>query len=204
MPIVIYTLILFFTLLIVSQIFLATFHSSVIEGLENGFQSFSDPANAASNAFASLQQKASTGAQQVTQSFSDPANAASNAFASLQQKASTGAQQVTQSFSDPANAASNAFASLQQKASTGSQQIENGFQPYDPNNASILAQQNAGNIEVLKQQIDSLNSLNNEVQDISGNVAKLQSQVTQLIGAQQQYVQQVTPSTTPTITGATT
>jgi len=175
MPIVIYTLILFFTLLIVSQIFLATFHSSVIEGLENGFQSFSDPANAASNAFASLQQKASTGSQQVTQSFSNPTNAASNAITSLQQK-----------------------------ASTGSQQIENGFQPYDSNNAYILAQQNAGNIEVLKQQIDSLNSLNNEVQDISGNVAKLQSQVTQLIGAQQQYVQQVTPSTTPTITGATT
>lgn len=90
---------------------------------------------------------------------------------------------------------------------TASQPVTYQYQPYDtnnPNNVLILAQQNAGNIQALKQQMDSLNSLNNEVQDISGNVAKLQSQVAQVIGAQQQYVQQVTPSTTPSITGATT
>ena len=79
------------------------------------------------------------------------------------------------------------------------------YQPYDtnnPNNAFILAQQNAGNIQVLKQQLDGLMSLNNEVQDISGNVAQLQTQVTGIVAAQQQYAQKVTPKTPPVITGA--
>jgi ABC-type phosphate/phosphonate transport system substrate-binding protein len=115
MPIVIYTLILFFTILIISQIFLASFHSSVIEGLE--------------------------------------------------------------------------IASPQ-------------YQPYNPNNAFILAQQNAGNIEVLRQQIEDLSPLSKEVQDISGNVAELQSQLHSMAAAQQQYAQQMLPSKTPTITGA--
>ena len=85
----------------------------------------------------------------------------------------------------------------QPSSSTSSQ-----YQPYNSSNALILAQQNAGNIEVLKQQLDGLMSLNQEVQDISGNVAALQAQVTGIIQAQQQYAQQMTPSTTPTITGA--
>lgn len=79
------------------------------------------------------------------------------------------------------------------------------YQPYntnDPNNALILAQQNAGNISVLKQQIDELNGLNNEVQDISGNVIELQGQVSQIVAAQQQYATQMTGGTTPNITGA--
>ena len=76
------------------------------------------------------------------------------------------------------------------------------YQPYNSSNALILAQQNAGNIEVLKQQLDGLMTLNQEVQDISGNVAALQAQVTGIIQAQQQYAQQMTPNTTPTITGA--
>ena len=33
------------------------------------------------------------------------------------------------------------------------------YQPYDPNNPAILAQQNAGNIQVLKGQIDELNGI---------------------------------------------
>ena len=78
------------------------------------------------------------------------------------------------------------------------------YQPYnmnDPNNAMILAQQNAGNIQVLKQQIDDLSGLNKEVQDISGNVATLQTQVTGLISAQTQYAQNMAPKTTPKISG---
>jgi len=85
----------------------------------------------------------------------------------------------------------------QSSSSTSSQ-----YQPYNSSNALILAQQNAGNIQVLKQQLDGLMTLNQEVQDISGNVAALQAQVTGIIQAQQQYAQQMTPSTTPTITGA--
>jgi predicted RND superfamily exporter protein len=72
----------------------------------------------------------------------------------------------------------------------------------DPNNAMILAQQNAGNIQVLKQQMDDLNNLNQEVQDISANVVLLQSQVTTIAQAQQQYTSQMAANPTPQISGA--
>lgn len=78
------------------------------------------------------------------------------------------------------------------------------YQPYDmnnPNNALILGQQNAGNIQVLKQQVDSVLGLNKEVQDLSGNVATLTTQVTNLIEAQQQYAQNNLPSSPPEVTG---
>jgi hypothetical protein len=79
------------------------------------------------------------------------------------------------------------------------------YQPYntnDPNNALILAQQNAGNISVLKEQLDELNGLNKEVQDISGNVIALQDQVSQMVAAQQNYSTQMTGGSAPNITGA--
>ena len=82
----------------------------------------------------------------------------------------------------------------------------NTYQPYDtnnPNNALILAQQNAGNITVLQQEITSLNGLNQEVQDISGNVASLQSQVNSLVKAQNDYANNMTGGTEPQITGTT-
>lgn len=85
---------------------------------------------------------------------------------------------------------------------SGSQQ----YQPYDtsnPNNVMILAQQNAGNIQVLKQQVDGVLGLNQEVQDMSGNLATLTTQVSNLMEAQQQYVQTNLPSSPPQITGAT-
>lgn len=79
------------------------------------------------------------------------------------------------------------------------------YQPYDtnnPNNALILAQQNAGNIQVLKQQITDLSSLKTQVQTNTSNVASLQKQVNGMVGAQQQYAQNMTSKTPPTITGA--
>jgi hypothetical protein len=82
--------------------------------------------------------------------------------------------------------------------------MDNVYQEYDthdPNNVMILAQQNAGNIQVLKQQLDSLLGLNEEVKDISGNVVLLQQQVNSLVEAQQNYATQMTPSSTPNITG---
>jgi predicted RND superfamily exporter protein len=80
------------------------------------------------------------------------------------------------------------------------------YQPYDmnnPNNALILGQQNAGNIQVLKQQVDKLVGLDKEVQDISGNLVTLTSQVTKLMETQQQYAKSNLPSSPPVITGAT-
>lgn len=79
------------------------------------------------------------------------------------------------------------------------------YKPYDtnnPSNALILAQQNAGNIEYIKQRLDSVQGLSQEVQDISGNVVTLQGQVTQLVMAQKQYADQMTGGTPPNITGA--
>ena len=82
--------------------------------------------------------------------------------------------------------------------------MDNEYQNYntnDPNNVMILAQQNAGNIQVLKQQLDSLLGLDQQVKDISGNVILLQQQVNDLVQAQQNYATQMTPSTTPDISG---
>ena len=81
--------------------------------------------------------------------------------------------------------------------------LEN-YKTYDtnnPSNALILAQQNAGNIEYIKQRLDSVEGLDKEVQDISGNVITLQDQVNQLVSAQQQYATQLTGGTPPNITG---
>mgnify|MGYP003350864330 CR=1 FL=1 len=84
--------------------------------------------------------------------------------------------------------------------------LENQYQPYDtnnPNNALILAQQNAGNISFLKQRLDALTGINQQVQDLSGNVQSLQTQVNGLVQAQQDYANQMTGGTPPTITGTT-
>jgi hypothetical protein len=78
------------------------------------------------------------------------------------------------------------------------------YKPYDSNDASILSQQNAGNISVLEKQVTNLNGLNQQVQDLSGNVAGLQEQVNNLVTAQNQYASQMAPSTPPDISGTTT
>lgn len=83
-------------------------------------------------------------------------------------------------------------------------QISQQYKPYDlnnPNNALILSQQNAGNIQVLKQQMDGVFNLNNKVRDLSGNLTELQNQVSSLMVQQQQYVQSKLPETTPEISG---
>ena len=71
-----------------------------------------------------------------------------------------------------------------------------------PQNALILAQQNAGNIEYLKKKTDDLQNMNSIVSDLSGNVASLQQQVNGLVSAQQQMVTQMTGGSPPDITGA--
>lgn len=80
------------------------------------------------------------------------------------------------------------------------------YKNYDTNNpanALILAQQNAGNIEYIKQRLDTVQGMYQQVQDLSGNVVALQDQVTGLISAQQDYATQMTGGVAPDITGAT-
>ena len=73
----------------------------------------------------------------------------------------------------------------------------------DPQNALILAQQNAEDIVSINQNINSIQGLYKEVQDISGNVVTLQGQVTSLVNAQKDYASNITGGTTPNITGTT-
>lgn len=83
-------------------------------------------------------------------------------------------------------------------------QRQQQYKPYDlnnPNNALILSQQNAGNIQVLKQQMDGIFNINNKVRDLSGNLTELQNQVSDLLVQQQQYVQSKLPTSTPEISG---
>jgi len=72
----------------------------------------------------------------------------------------------------------------------------------DPNNVMILAQQNAGNIEVLKQQFDKISGLKQHVEDMSGNIDNLTQQVNDLVQSQQDYLAQNLPSEPPEVTGA--
>lgn len=78
----------------------------------------------------------------------------------------------------------------------------NNYKPYDSKDPLILAQQNAGNIEFLKQRIDTLQNTSQQVQDLSGNVLALQQQVNGLVTAQQQYATQIAGNEPPAITGA--
>ena len=70
----------------------------------------------------------------------------------------------------------------------------NNYQEYDGNDALILSKQNAANIEFLKKQFDGINGLQDEVDDMSGNVAALQTQVDGLVQGQQDYTSNVTSS----------
>jgi hypothetical protein len=82
--------------------------------------------------------------------------------------------------------------------------INQVYRQYDKeisNNTFMLAQQNAGNIEYLKQRMDSVQGMNQQVQDLSGNVDLLQTQVDGLMQAQQDYVNQMTGGTAPEVTG---
>jgi len=73
----------------------------------------------------------------------------------------------------------------------------------DPNNALILAQQNAGNISYLKKRMDDVQGMYQTVQDLSGNYQSLQDQVNSLVSSQQDYANQMTGGTAPVVTGAT-
>ena len=78
------------------------------------------------------------------------------------------------------------------------------YKPYnlnDPNNALILSQQNAGNIEVLKGRIDTLDGLKEKVDNNIQNINSLQTQMEGLVQQQADFAQQIAGSTPPTVTG---
>ena len=82
--------------------------------------------------------------------------------------------------------------------------LESKYKPYDmndPNNALILGQQNAGNIEYLKQRITSLERIEKEVNDMSLNLISVNQQIQGLIQQQQQAATQLVGSAPLTVSG---
>jgi hypothetical protein len=81
---------------------------------------------------------------------------------------------------------------------------EKQYQPYnlsDPNNALILAQQNAGNIEVLKGRIDGLDGVKERVDNLQQSIDSMQTQMNSLVQQQADYAQEMVGSEPITVTG---
>jgi hypothetical protein len=81
---------------------------------------------------------------------------------------------------------------------------ETGYKDYDtnnPNNAMILAQQNAGNISYLKERLDDLMNLKGTVVDVCGNVMLLNQQVQGLVQQQAQAATQLAGDKPLTVSG---
>lgn len=79
------------------------------------------------------------------------------------------------------------------------------YKEYDmnnPNNAMILAQQNAGNIEYLKSQIDLVLDFRGKINNIDTRINDLSKQVDDLVLAQKTYASETFPSEPPVVTGA--
>ena len=78
------------------------------------------------------------------------------------------------------------------------------YQPYnvsDPSNALILAQQNAGNIEVLKGRIDGFDGVKERLNAMEQNIDSMQVQMDQLVQQQADYAAEIAGTTPPVITG---
>lgn len=91
---------------------------------------------------------------------------------------------------------------LENEDTTGTSTQE--YKPYnlnDPNNSLILAQQNAGNIQVLKGRIDNLDGVKKRVDDMQQSIDSMQTQIDGLVQQQSDYAQQIAGSTPPEVTG---
>jgi methyl-accepting chemotaxis protein len=79
------------------------------------------------------------------------------------------------------------------------------YRQYDKkisDNTFLLAQQNAGNIEYLKERVNTIQDMADEVNKLSSNVDALQEQMNGLIQANAQYTSQNLGTTPPQISGA--
>ena len=78
------------------------------------------------------------------------------------------------------------------------------YKQYDKeisHNTFLMAQQNAGNIEYVKQRIDAVQDMYQQVRDLSANVTSLSAQVNGLVQSQQQYATQMSGSAPPDVSG---
>ena len=84
--------------------------------------------------------------------------------------------------------------------------IENNqeYKDYDmnnPANALILAQQNAGNIEVLRGRVDQLDGVKDRVDTLQKNVDSMQTQIEGLVQQQADYATDLAGDTPAEVTG---
>lgn len=96
---------------------------------------------------------------------------------------------------------------LESDTTTAETSTTTEYQPYnlnDPNSALILSQQNAGNINYLKERIDELTSVKKDVDDLKQNVSLMQTQIDGLVQQQADFGTELAGSTPPTITGTET
>jgi hypothetical protein len=80
----------------------------------------------------------------------------------------------------------------------------NEYKPYnvnDPNNALILSQQNAGNIEVLKGRIDGFDGVKEKVDNMQQSINSMQVQIDGLVQQQAEYAQEIAGSQPVEVTG---
>jgi hypothetical protein len=78
------------------------------------------------------------------------------------------------------------------------------YKPYnmnDPNNALILGQQNAGNIQVLKGRIDKLDGLDAKVNTMQQNINTMQVQMDTLVEQQSSFATDLAGDEPLAITG---
>jgi hypothetical protein len=73
--------------------------------------------------------------------------------------------------------------------------------PNNPNSALILAQQNAGNIEVIKGRVDELDGQKGRLDTIQQNIDSMQTQIDALVQQQADYANDLAGSEPLTITG---
>jgi hypothetical protein len=88
--------------------------------------------------------------------------------------------------------------------STNTNNSDATYQPYNmnnPNSALILAQQNAGNIEYLKQRVENLSGIKERVDTMQESINSIQTQVDGLVQQQADYAQQLAGSQPAEITG---
>jgi len=103
-----------------------------------------------------------------------------------------------QLFNNQTSSNTNLIEGLENNSSTTS------YQPYnlnDPNNALILAQQNAGNIDYLKQRVDELAGMKGQIDNIQQNINSMQVQIDGLVQQQADYAQQIAGSEPPDVSG---
>jgi len=93
---------------------------------------------------------------------------------------------------------------LETNNTSSNSEDSNTYKPYnlsDPNNSLILAQQNAGNIEVLKGRIDNLDGVKKRVDDMQQSIDMMQTQIDGLVQQQADYAQEIAGSQPIEVTG---